>query len=387
MFVKIDRSKPTPAMSNKGSVKLLAEYLEKENEDKPQSDKEQFFSHSYDKVSKGTVINQIDANIKDLGRNDSKFFMLTVNPSHREMQHLIEKATGKSQVTNFSMLTVPEQAQVKLGIRDYTRGVMDLYAKNFDRETVKDGNDLVYFAKIEENRKWRGDDKVIQHNNRYNRLEEQYMAETDTEKKGQLLARMQQHGFYAEDKNTGRPVLLSDKVLTNDNLQLIITGANKSGLNIHVHIVVSRNNKAQDTKLSPHAKSRGNTWQLNGQTVNRGFNHESFKQQTAELFNQKFGYKPFEKESYQPRNIKQERETPNNAASIVKHNAVALAKNQLWQGQFFEERKAIGRASTVINTVKKISKSPMLGATSLALATLKSAIMSAGKDKEPEMEK
>lgn len=42
-----------------------------------------------------TVMHHMDNNHRTLKRNDDKFYMLTINPSGEEQQHLIEKVTGK----------------------------------------------------------------------------------------------------------------------------------------------------------------------------------------------------------------------------------------------------------------------------------------------------
>ena len=52
-------------------------------------------------------------------------------------------------------------------------------------------------------------------------------------------------------------------------------------------------------KLSPGAKSAGNTWELEGRgTVKRGFSHEGWKVRVQECFNRKFGYQAKEGETY-----------------------------------------------------------------------------------------
>lgn len=42
-----------------------------------------------------TVMHHMDNNHRTLKRNDDKFYMLTINPSGEEQQHLIEKVTGE----------------------------------------------------------------------------------------------------------------------------------------------------------------------------------------------------------------------------------------------------------------------------------------------------
>lgn len=116
---------------NKGSCMKLAFYLEKENEGKGENEKRHFFSHSSDKVSVEEVIKSIDANKRKLGKKDSKYFLLNISPSQKELRFI-----SKGQEEKFLMA--------------YTRNLMNKYAENF-RKGLQ-GEDLMYFAKFEENR-------------------------------------------------------------------------------------------------------------------------------------------------------------------------------------------------------------------------------------------
>lgn len=117
--------------SNRGSCTKLANYLEKENIEKSDTEKRLFFSHSEDKVSVDKVIQQIDNNKRKLGKNDSKYFLLNVSPSQKELA------------------IIPKQ-KLEQVLKDYTRNLMDAYAENFNKGLK--GKDLMYFAKIEEQR-------------------------------------------------------------------------------------------------------------------------------------------------------------------------------------------------------------------------------------------
>ena len=76
-------------------------------------------------------------------------------------------------------------------------------------------------------------------------------------------------------------------------------GEPKPGLNLHVHVIVSRKSLDGKVKLSPGAKSAGNTWELEGRgTVKRGFSHEGWKVRVQECFNRKFDYQAKEGETY-----------------------------------------------------------------------------------------
>ena len=116
-------------IGNKGSVKTLVVYLEKENQDKKIGDHELFFSHESNTIFPIDVISRIDNNKKKLSANDSKFYMLILSPSEKE---------------NVFLGNDPEK------LKAYTREFMNAYAANFNKGL--NGSDLVYFAKVEYNR-------------------------------------------------------------------------------------------------------------------------------------------------------------------------------------------------------------------------------------------
>ena len=93
-------------------------------------------------------------------KRDDKFYMLSINPSQDEAAHLIRKVTGK-QVTEFEQLTVEEQEKVIHELKNYSRNCMDLYAENFRREKIKSGKDLVYLGRVETERHYRNSDEEV----------------------------------------------------------------------------------------------------------------------------------------------------------------------------------------------------------------------------------
>lgn len=131
MIVKFGSTVYGKKVSNKGSCNKLANYLEKENENKPDNEKRHFFTHFEEGIQVNEVINSIDKNIKKLGKKDSKYFLLNINPSEKELALF-----PKDKIEDFLM--------------DYTRNLMDDYAKNFNKGLL--GKDLLYYAKYEENR-------------------------------------------------------------------------------------------------------------------------------------------------------------------------------------------------------------------------------------------
>ena len=181
----------------------------------------------------------IDGNKKALGANDAKFFMLSLNPSQSEQMHLIGR-----KVDDFKELTPQEKKEVFQKLEAFTRSAMDEYALNFGRDNIRGGQDLMYYARVETERSYHPEDEEVK----------------------QGITRI------------GEP---------------------KPGLNLHVHVIVSRKSLDGKVKLSPGAKSAGNTWELEGRgTVKRGFSHEGWKVRVQECFNRKFDYQAKEGETY-----------------------------------------------------------------------------------------
>ena len=259
MFARVHESTEIKT-GNSGSCFALAKYLDKEAEQENvvgdtcaeretssrlvhYLDKEEgnnFFSSTPGKYDMAEVIANIDANKKHLGKDDTKFYMLTINPSVEEQKHLIGE-----DIDDFHSLSKEKQDTVKQKLVELTRASMDAYARNFGRKNVNSGDDLLYYARIETQRTYKKNSEEVRNG---------------TAKAGDL----------------------------------------KPGLNLHIHVIVSRNSKNQKTRLSPHVKSRGNSWVLNGEEVKRGFNHEMWKQEVQHIFNEKFDYVSKDKETYVP---------------------------------------------------------------------------------------
>lgn len=267
MFARVHKASETKG-GNKGSCTDLASYLDKEKDNDLK-----FFSHSEDDISIHKVIESIDNNRKQIGKDEAKFYMLTLNPSERELQHLI----GKN-IENLNDIPVNERKELFAKIEDFTKEAMDKYAQNFDRPTIQSGDDLMYFARIETERLYKKDD-----------------------------------------------------VLVKDGLRKI--GEKKEGLQVHVHVLVSRKSKDGKVKLSPNAKSAGNQWDLKDRgKVQRGFSHDKWKGEVQEVFNENFNYKPLSKEEYKSKVIPKEtvlREVTNADLKSILENHTITSTNQV----------------------------------------------------------
>ena len=100
---------------NSGSVANLVDYLEKENKDALEIDKEYFFNHDGDYYSGEQVVNDIDSHKGKLAKDETKFYMFSVNPDVDEQNHI---ATDKDK------------------FKAYIKDIMDEYAENFNAERV-----------------------------------------------------------------------------------------------------------------------------------------------------------------------------------------------------------------------------------------------------------
>lgn len=240
------------ASSNKGSCKKLALYLEKENAELEklvsknnslkelnliENRKQHFFSHDRDNCSLTEVIDSIDSNINKLGKKDEKFFSPTISFSQDELQRLIRLASKKNHVKHVWELEVNELKKYNNLIKSYVRKVMDNYAKNFNRQSkgLINGNQLIYYAKIEHFRKFKGKDKEVK------------------------------TGKYK-------------------------CGQNKPGLNTHVHCIVSRKDKTQKLKLKPTVNDRKTDRTINGNNYRVGFDRLEWSKMNERTFDELFKY-------------------------------------------------------------------------------------------------
>ena len=255
-------SKPhsTLGATNTSSCIDLAMYLEKENNDldkllqktnsidkkrEIESKKQFFFSHSKSNISANEVISSIDNNIKKLGKKDAKYFAPTISFSQQELKQVIQSVTDKKEVKNVWELNNKEYELFNNKIKEYTKLIMTNYAKNFNRENkgLKSGNDLVYFAKIEHFRKFKGTDEEVL------------------------------KGIYK-------------------------TGDLKPGINSHVHLIVSRKDKTQKLKLTPTTKERSTTRTIGGNTYHVGFDRMKWINMNEKSFDDFFQYKRNKREKF-----------------------------------------------------------------------------------------
>jgi len=212
--VKFDT--PKDFADNKGSCNRFIEYLSKEDKSAGLF-KEYFFNHKNEMICDYEVVSAIDNNCKAIGKEEVKFYTGSINFSEPELLYL-------------------KNDNVK--IRNYSIKVFEEYANNYNKALSID--DINWFAKIESNRYYKGDDNEV----------------------------------------------IEGKVKQ---------GEIKPGNNIHVHFIIGRKSVNGKQKLSPltnHiATEKG--------PVKGGFNRDKFKENTEKLFDNMFSYLRPMDESYE----------------------------------------------------------------------------------------
>ncbi|QEM03785.1 molybdopterin-guanine dinucleotide biosynthesis protein MobB [Mucilaginibacter rubeus] len=216
--------------NNKGSSSRLVAYLEKENRMAEAQDKhykpKYWFNHVRDNIQPYEVRSGIDNNVAKLSKDDAKFFLVNISPSEKELLYLNEKF-GKEGAKDY--------------LKAYANEVMDAYAKNFKRDRVEGNRDLVYYAKLENNR---------------------YYTYKDLEVRKGKASR----------------------------------GDVKPGEQMHVQVIVSRKDASNTIKLSPLNNSKGTNAE-HSKIVGQ-FDRVAFKQSAEQIFDRMFNYEREVKESF-----------------------------------------------------------------------------------------
>ena len=123
--------------NNKGSSGQLVHYLDKENRVFSGLDEQLWFNGNFDDIESYVVRSKLDANIAKLCRDDSKFFLVNISPSQKEIAFLIE---------NYG------EEEAKGQLKDFAVAIMDRYAQNFNRDNIASNEDLLWFGKLEHHR-------------------------------------------------------------------------------------------------------------------------------------------------------------------------------------------------------------------------------------------
>ena len=283
MYVKIHSAKKD---NNRGSCRDLISYLEKENQEKDILNQEKFFDHNSSDVSFCSAQATIDNNKGKLGKDETKFYMISVNPSKDELRHISKSVSGRD-IKNISQLTTIELKRYEETLKDYTRKVMDEYAKNFNRGLS--GENLVYFGKVEHSR---------------------YHGRDSVEVK---------EGLYK-------------------------TGDKKEGLQTHVHVVVSRMDESKKIRLSPMANAKNSKNILNGKEVQIGFDRMKFVQSCEKSFDTNFDYKRAQQHKFSHYHMMK-----NQMRNTAKSVAMSIARDVPGVKEYNKASQVVNTAMNVVN--------------------------------------
>lgn len=275
MYISISPQK-TGSSYAQSSANFVA-YLEKENAGKTLLNKEYFFNQYADDISADTVIKHIDQNTAKLKKREPRFYSLTFNPSAWELK------------------AVQNSSQA---LKDYVRAAMKEYARAFHREI--DGRpvrveDIVYYAKLERERTFKGKDYQVQEN-------QPYLTQISRLKKE--LYRLQQDQPDKDLRDIKEKILRLEKEVPHQlEGKPIVRGCRKPGPQSHIHVIVSRKDASNRYSLSPGSKYKSSEVTLNGKQIKRGFHRDAFYTRAEHCFDRLFDYKRNYVESYSSRKI------------------------------------------------------------------------------------
>ncbi|GGK22152.1 hypothetical protein GCM10007962_15380 [Yeosuana aromativorans] len=257
------------------SVADFVAYLEKENEGKDLGDQELFFNQNGEAISTEEAIHGIDTNTAKLKKTEPRFYSLTVSPSQGELRQLQDRSRD---------------------LKQYTRAIMEDYAKAFNREIAGRAitvNDIKYYAKIEHERSYKGTDRAIRENAPFHKKIVSLRNDVQLIRSGRLEGNIEKLQQQIKRLEAEAPHKLNGRMVTQ--------GMKKPGAQSHIHIIVSRKDASNRYSLSPGSKYRASEVEMNGKVVKRGFDRDTFFKNAEVTFDRQFGYKRNYVESYQAR--------------------------------------------------------------------------------------
>jgi hypothetical protein len=212
--------------------------------------------------------------------------MISVNPSKDELRHISKSVSGRD-IKNISQLTAIELKRYEEALKDYTRKVMDDYAKNFNKGLT--GENLVYFGKVEHCRNYGRDSVEVK------------------------------EGLYK-------------------------AGEKKEGLQTHVHVVVSRMDQSKKMRLSPMANAKNSKNILNGKEVQIGFDRMKFVQSCEKSFDSNFDYKRLQQHKFSHYHTMK-----NQMRNTAKSVALSIARDLPGVKEYNKASRVVNTAMNLIN--------------------------------------
>ncbi len=247
-------------------------YLEKENEGLEQRDMEHFFNQFGDEISAEEVVKEIDGNTAKLKKKEPKFYSITVSPSKYELRKLQNNSQD---------------------LKTYTRELMKDYVASFNREingrpiTI---DDIKYYAKIENQRTFKGTDFQIKENQPFASKILQLKTDIRNIQDGRAEGNI--------NKMKKEIAKLERQAPHQQNGKRIVQGMPKGGNQSHIHIIVSRKDASNSISLSPGSKHKASEVEMHGKKVKRGFDRDTFFAKAEKTFDKTFGYKRNYAETY-----------------------------------------------------------------------------------------
>lgn len=250
-----------------------------------------FFDKNDSKVSSKEIIKEIDnAGKKGIRKSDDKFYMLSFSPSGHELKQMVGR-----DVSDIHDLSFEEKTRLFSDLRSFTHHAMDLYAQNFSRDTVNGKDDLLYFGRIETQRTLNLYDKEVK------------------EGKGKV-------------------------------------GDKKSGLNFHIHVIVSRKSADGKVMLSPNIRFRNKEFkQGNNEKMVRGFDYTNFTTKCHDVFKAQFNI------NYKNNFNYTHDKGFCTAGNKVLSQAKQVASSYILQGEMQTEQKMLGNVQQGANIMKGFS--------------------------------
>ena len=199
------------------------------------------------------MIKEIDGNTAKLKSKEPKFYSITVSPSKYELKRLQNNSTD---------------------LKKYTRELMKEYVKSFNREingravTV---NDIMYYAKIEHQRSFKGTDMQVRENQPYATKILQLQHEIRKIERGEAQGKISLLKMKIDKLEKEAPH-------QQDGIR-IVQGMQKAGNQSHIHIIVSRKDASNSVSLSPGSKYKASEVEMHGKKVGRGFDRDKFLKQ------------------------------------------------------------------------------------------------------------
>lgn len=142
---------PNETANNKGSSGQLVSYLEKENRVAEKLNQpEYWFNQENNNIRPYDVRYTIDNNVAKLSKDETKFFLVNISPSEKEISFLKEQYGEDG---------------AKEQMKQYANQLMNDYALNFNRNNINSNNYLVYFGKLENHRYYGYKDEGVKNGN------------------------------------------------------------------------------------------------------------------------------------------------------------------------------------------------------------------------------